>query len=166
MILATDVHYKSGGGAVAAGVVFASWESGIPEDIVLKSIPRVEPYEPGQFFRRELPCLLEIIQAIPCRLSSVVIDGYVTLGDSGRPGLGIYLFEALGGSPPVIGVAKAPFRDTPEECRVYRGGSRNPLYVTSAGMPLEEAKRNIQSMHGQYRIPTTLREADRACRIF
>ncbi len=149
---------------MAAGVVFASWESGIAEDIVLKSISRVEPYEPSQFFKRELPCLLEMIQSIPYRLSAVVIDGYVTLGDSGRPGLGIYLFEALGGFPPVIGVAKAPFRDTPEECRVYRGGSRNPLYVTSAGMPLEEAKRNIQSMHGQYRIPAMLKQADRACR--
>jgi deoxyribonuclease V len=54
--------------------------------------------------------------------------------------MGRHLYETIGKGVPVIGVAKRAFRDTPDECRVFRGNSKTPLYVTSAGMPLSRVR--------------------------
>ena len=65
----------------------------------------------------------------------------------------------------VIGVAKRRFAAAPEETKIYRGKSRTPLYVTSAGIPLAKAKACIAAMHGPYRIPTLLKRADQVARM-
>lgn len=44
--------------------------------------------------------------------------------------------------------------------KVYRGNSRVPLYITAAGMDTDEAATQIAKMHGAYRIPTLLKQAD------
>ncbi len=57
MIGCVDVDYRDLS-AVAACVCFEHWTDGRP---VLESaieIRDVEPYAPGQFYRRELPCIL------------------------------------------------------------------------------------------------------------
>ena len=62
----------------------------------------------------------------------------------------------------MIGVAKTDYH-TISRCKasILRGASRKPLFVTAAGIPLDQAAENIKSMHGQYRIPTLLKELDR-----
>ena len=94
----------------------------------------------------------------------IVVDGFVYLDGVERPGLGKYLYDALEGRIGVIGVAKKPFRGIPSRFGIYRGKSKKPLFVTSAGLDVSTAKKFIQAMHGQFRLPTLLREVDRACR--
>jgi len=48
--------------------------------------------------------------------------------------------------------------------KIFRGGSRRPLYVNSVGIDLEEAKQKIIAMHGDFRVPTLLKLADRESR--
>ena len=153
MKLAMDVHYRRDGTAAAAGVLFPEWES-----------DEVAPYEPGSFYRRELPCLMQVLEDVAEDLEAIVIDGYVVLGKSKKPGLGMHLYESLKKKTPIIGVAKTEFEGTPEACRVYRGRSGKPLFVTSAGMALAEARSCVENMHGENRIPTLLKRVDQWCR--
>src|SRR5262249_645622 len=125
---------------------------------------QVAPYEPGKFYRRELPCLLAVLRKVADPIEAIVIDGYVWLADEQSPGLGGHLFQALGSATPVIGVAKPCFRSARAARPVVRGNSRRPLWVTAAGMDLETASRHVQDLHGPYRLPTLLKRVDRLCR--
>ncbi|QDT42027.1 Endonuclease V [Gimesia alba] len=164
MNLVLDVHYRDDDSAKVAGILFQEWESDCLETTLVKQIPQVAPYEPGSFFKRELPCLLDLIHDIDRPLDVIVIDGFVTLGQDQSPGLGAHLYHQLNEQIPVIGVAKSRFANTPDETCIYRGTSQNPLYVTSLGIPLTEAKRKITAMHGEFRIPTLLKRVDQLCR--
>jgi deoxyribonuclease V len=164
MLVAVDTDYRHDGSAVAAGVLFADWASPVIEGTVIRHIPHAEPYRPGSFFERELPCILAVLDDLPWRPSAILIDGHVVLDSTGRPGLGAHLFAALNGGIPVIGVAKTRFADTPVEAEIRRGNSIRPLYVTSIGMSADAARQCVRSMHGAYRIPTVLAAVDRACR--
>lgn len=162
--LAVDVHYRDDGSAVAAGILFPDWETDeIAREIVV-AIPSVRAYVPGRFFERELPCILALVEPLDTGPSTIVIDGYVTLGPDERHGLGAHLFEALDRKTSIIGVAKNRFRDTPASAELLRGRSARPLYVTSAGIAPDDAKRLVGSMHGTGRIPSVLAAADRLSR--
>lgn len=163
-LAALDVHYDEDHQlGVAAGVVFADWQDAQPLSVHVRQHKGFEPYVPGQFYRRELPCLLPLIDAIheSTTLGVIVVDGHVDL-DSGRPGLGRHLYEALGAEIEIIGVAKNQFRGGPAK-PVYRGQSARPLWITSTGC-VDKAVRAIASMHGPNRLPTLLRRVDRAAR--
>lgn len=162
MLACVDVDYREEG-AVAACVLFRSWSDADSAGERVQAIVRVEPYEPGQFYRRELPCLLSVLGMVAEPLEGVVVDGYVWLADETKPGLGAHLYEVLGRRVPIIGVAKTRFADASAEA-VRRGDSRRPLYVSAAGIDRVTAARHIQSMHGAYRIPTLLRKVDQLCR--
>lgn len=163
MILAVDVHYTESV-AVAAGVCFEHWDDTRPARTCISRFGAVAPYEPGAFYRRELPCLLGLLREHHLRPAIIVVDGHVFLDDEGRPGMGKHLFDALDGHVPVIGVAKTAFVGVGEDHALLRGDSTRPLYVTAAGLPLPVAKSHIQAMHGEHRLPTLLRVVDRACR--
>lgn len=157
-----DVHYDARF-AHACAVVF---ELGPPERVVAEYchvIHDVEDYVPGEFYRRELPCLLAIYGCIKESLDLIFIDGYVWLGD-GRKGLGAYLYGDVPGAIPVIGVAKSPFAGGSGHALVYRGESRKPLYVTSVGIELDEAASTVRNLGGGHRIPEVLKRADRLSR--
>lgn len=161
MIACVDVDYRPHG-AVAACVLFRAWGDADSAEEYVQSIAQVEPYQPGQFFRRELPCLLSVLTTVAEPLEAIVVDGYVWLGEE-KPGLGAHLYESLGRRVPVVGVAKTRFIGAAAGS-VQRGGSRRPLYVSAAGLDPMTAARYIQSMHGAYRIPTLLRRVDQLCR--
>lgn len=162
MIACLDVHYHDPG-ATAAGVWFSDWPDSTSSAEVVLPIAQVEPYQPGQFFRRELPCLLAVLRGGP-PADIVIVDGYVWLEDEGHPGLGAHLFQALREKIPVIGVAKTKFAGAKPVQEIRRGESLNPLYITAAGIELSEAARHIARMHGPHRIPTLLRRVDQLCR--
>jgi len=128
----------------------------------VERITEVEAYQPGQFYRRELPCLLRVLTNVTEPLEAIVIDGYVWLGEN-RPGLGAHLYEALARSVPIIGVAKTHFRGAVAE-EVCRGDSRRPLFISVAGLSAQTAADHIRSMHGPYRLPTMLAKVDHLCR--
>lgn len=161
MIAAFDVHYPSQGPARAAAVLFCAWEAAEPEAILSLPVPEPADYIPGAFYKRELPCLLALLDRFEAPPSVMIIDGYARMGI--RPGLGQHLFEALEGRIPVIGVAKSGFPGATAKT-LFRAGSRRPLNITAAGMPLHAAAGNIARMHGPYRMPTLLRQVDRIAR--
>jgi len=163
MILATDVQYAETT-ALAAGLLFTDWQSDIIENVILKNIDKIEPYQAGAFYKRELPCILALLEDIDIPLDAIVIDGYVTLGEEEKDGLGMHLYKTIGQSTPIIGVAKKAFIGTPESCQILRGKSQNPLYITSVGISLQASKRLILKMHGKNRLPTLLKKVDQLCR--
>ena len=163
MILIVDVAYADSA-AWVAGVLADCWHAAVPVRELLLEAGDVAPYVPGDFYRRELPCILALLEQVPEPLDCIVIDGYVTLGSEHRPGLGMHLWNRLEGRTPVIGVAKTAFHDTPAESRVQRAGSSRMLFVTAAGMPLSAAKAAVEGMHGPFRLPTLLKLVDSLCR--
>ena len=133
MIAALDVCYSETG-ATASGVLFMHWTSEQHARELREFIEQVQPYEPGSFYKRELPCLLKLLEPVKGRVETIIVDGYVWLGPGNSPGLGAHLYEALGKQVPVIGVAKSMFRGATNSEAVLRGRSRRPLHVTAAGM--------------------------------
>lgn len=165
MIVALDVCYRDDGSALAASVSFASWSDGVPMETRLVELGTVAEYEPGDFAKRELPCLMAALEGMELGgFDAVVVDAYVDLDEAGRPGLGRKLFEALGRRVPVVGVAKTRFEGIPEQWGLERGASKNPLYVSAAGMSMRQARSNVRAMHGPHRMPTMLRAVDGLCR--
>lgn len=165
MLIALDAAYDDAANrALAAGVLFQAWSDAEPARIVAAGFAPLAPYEPGAFYKRELPCLLRVLEQVGEPLEAVVVDGYVWLDGRGRPGLGAHLHAAIGGVVPVIGVAKTRFRGDSWSAPVLRGRSLRPLFLTVAGMPVEDAVLALRQMHGVHRVPTLLRLADAATR--
>jgi len=157
MYAAFDVHYLKDGNAKAAAVLFSDYSDMKPAATITQLLPDAAEYIPGQFYRRELPCIVALLQQISEPLDEVVIDGYVMLGD--KPGLGMHLFNHLKGRAPVIGVAKSGFKGA-YAAEVFRGRSERPLYITAVGINLQRASEKISMMHGDFRIPILLKHVD------
>ena len=164
MIAALDVHYRPDGSAKAVCLVFDRFDAPSSSEVFEAMLYHVEDYQPGEFYRRELPCLLEVLKL--CDLESttcLLIDGYVFLDDDGKPGLGWHLYQHFQGKIPVVGVAKTAFHNNQKWVRpVLRGNSRNPLYISSAGMDADIAAEHIRNMAGPYRMPDLLQMLDGA----
>lgn len=163
MLLAVDVHYGTQL-ATTAGVSFDDWGAAEPLGCFVAEVAQVAAYVPGEFFQRELPCILHLLQETGVQPDCILIDGYVYLDGVSRPGLGKHLFDALGGRTKVVGVAKTAFAGIDAGYQVLRGGSSRPLYVTCIGEELSVAKAGVAAMHGEHRIPTLLRAVDQLCR--
>ncbi len=161
MIVAIDVHYKEDY-AKSVSVEFQDWSDATPSKINITRVDDVEEYIPGQFYKRELPCILSVLKETDLSvIDLVIIDGYVQLSDDGKPGLGVYLYDALNGAIPIIGVAKKKFINNKKHVReVLRGESQNPLYITSVGVDLEWSAKQIGQMAGDYRFPELLKILD------
>jgi deoxyribonuclease V len=158
---AVDVHYPAAGGARAALVLAddATFAGIVAERT--RWLPEVAPYEPGRFFARELPAVHAVL-AGSGELGLVIVDGYVDLDPHGRPGLGAHLHAQL--RIPVVGVAKTVFRTATHAVAVHRGTARRPLYVTAAGVAVDEAAVLVRRMAGAYRLPDALRRVNALAR--
>ena len=157
-----DVYYYEDY-ANACCVVF---QAGPTETVVSeyrKLVSPVEDYKSGEFYRRELLCLLGVYTEIKEILNLLIVDGFVFLQD-GKRGLGAHLYEALGGKIPVTGVAKTHFRNVTQCAEVTRGKSHKPLYVSSIGVDLSYSAEFVKSLKGNHRIPDVLRRVDRLSR--
>ena len=162
MIAALDVQYDNND-AVAGMVVFSTWSDRTPVERIRYEMSDCVPYEPGQFYKRELPVLLQTLKQTGSCLQTVIVDGYVDLG-GGRHGLGRHLFDALNGETSVVGVAKTRFEGNECAIEVFRGASTRPLFVTAAGCTTQEAARRVKAMHGANRMPTLLKMVDSIAR--
>lgn len=168
MLACIDLHYADEA-ARAACLVFSEWGSAeaVAEHVV--DLPVGEPYVPGEFFRRELPGALRVLTEVAVPLDLVIVDGYVWLSGEEqdaerRRGLGAHLWESLEKRVAVVGVAKNPFHGAEFAAHVLRGESKQPLYITSAGIARDEAAAQVRAMHGGFRLPTLLKRVDRLAR--
>ncbi|WP_299332908.1 endonuclease V [uncultured Psychroserpens sp.] len=161
MYLALDVHYKTNY-AKSVGLTFLTKKDEIPQERYVAIIKDVAPYQPGEFYKRELPCLLEIITKIDLdQIDAILVDGHVYVDNDGHYGLGGYLYEALQNKVPIIGVAKRGFYANSKTVKeVFRGQSKNPLHISAIGIDLKSAAQFIHDMHGNHRHPTLLKALD------
>ena len=112
-----DVYYYEEY-AKASGIVFQKDQE---EKVIAEYnelIYNISEYIPGQFYKRELPCLLALLEKVKENIDFIIVDSFVWLDDS-KKGLGGYLHEAMECRTPVIGVAKT-----------FYAGSRNMLKFT------------------------------------
>lgn len=162
MILAFDVYYVNAD-ATTSCVCFDDWTDSVSTQDFVEITHNVAPYESGKFYKRELPCITSLLKKHNLQPEIIVIDGYVWL-DENKIGLGGHLYNELGGNIPVIGAAKSRFALHSKVKEVFRGTSKNPIYVTAIGIDLDEAADNIEKMDGAFREPILLKRADQLCR--
>lgn len=160
MILAIDVHYRDDT-AYCVGVLF-EWSDTAARQVLKTVRTPIEEYVPGEFYRRELPCLLDIIACTDqTALEAVIVDAHVYLDNQLTHGLGARLWEALDRKIPVIGLAKTAFHKNDQTTiPILRGASQQSLYVSAIGMDAGDAAAHIRAMSGLYRIPDILKKLD------
>ena len=165
MILALDTYYFEDH-AKTVGLEFTNWTDSIETNIYIETLENVEEYTSGEFYKRELPCILSLMKRYDLKgYEAIIVDGYVYLDDAGKFGLGGYLYERLNQEIPIIGVAKTNFFTINKNKKpLLRGGSKKPLFITSIGMDINDATERIRMMDGAFRIPTLLKKLDRLTR--
>lgn len=161
MIVAFDTYYFENR-AKTIGVSFNKWGDEIPFKIYTETIEGIEDYEPGSFYKREMPCILSLLKKINIdEIELIIVDGYVILNDDGKYGLGGHLYDKLNKQIPIIGVAKSGYAFNNLNSRaLLRGESKKPLYISAIGIELNLAYEYIKSMYGSYRVPTLLQIMD------
>lgn len=161
-ILAIDVKYYDKEYKIC-GVLFHKWEDKEPDKILtLKVHKSPNEYIPGQFYKRELPAIMEFLNHYKLHPNWLIVDGFSLLKDNNgnyKDGLGNYVQHELIENnylTNVIGIAKSNFCKTNEvSYSIYRGNSKNPIYVQGTGYP-----EDIKNMYGSYRIPEMLKICD------
>jgi deoxyribonuclease V len=81
---AVDVYYPPSGGARAALVVATDPAFATVVDKRVAWLAQVALYEPGAFFRRELPATRAVLDSVKGDLDLLIVDGYVDLDPAGR----------------------------------------------------------------------------------
>jgi deoxyribonuclease V len=165
--IAIDASYKEDS-AYTVGVIFSSWDDTEPEKIIDCTVKNPGPYIPGEFYKRELKCILELLKLINLEdFDTIIVDGFIWIKKDGEltEGLGARLWQELNNSDlSIIGVAKSPFSDCSEySCSVYRGTGITPLYVQGVGKKMDNKKAGniIKNMGGQYKLPDILKTLDK-----
>lgn len=164
-IIALDAQHYDDGTAGVGMLGFHRWNDAKPAWEITATASHCGEYEPGAFYKRELPALSQALAQCPVAPDIIVVDAYVFLDEHGREGLGHKLWELLERKVPVVGVAKTKFISAPGVWEIFRGSSKTPLYVTAVGYGLEQAKQDVLSMHGAHRMPTLLKRVDQLARV-
>lgn len=165
MIYAFDTFYYEDF-AKTVCIAFENWTSEMESFIYSENTEISSEYESGAFYKRELPCILSLLTKIDLKEGDlIIVDGYVTLDNSGKIGLGGYLYEFLNKKYPVIGIAKNGFASEDDLRKtVFRGESKTPLFLTAVGIDTNDIKTKVENMYGAYRIPTLLKKLDQLTR--
>lgn len=178
MILLTDVFYEEEvNTAHIAAIAIDNWTS----STILKTWEIDKSgidceYIPGQFFKREMPCLIELWNTISeeekSQITTIIVDGFYDIWD-GRHGLGHHFHDWLienGYDKEVVGIAKSPCRETNKfTLPVYRteeskkSKCRSALWVNGSNMD-NDYQAKVLSMHGEYRLPTMVKAVDKLSR--
>lgn len=162
MIVAFDTYYFDNK-AKTVCIFFPSWEEEDNYEVIEETLEGIQDYQSGEFYKRELPCILSLYKKIPQGdVDTIIVDGYVYLDDNFKFGLGAHLYKTLGEKIAVIGVAKSNFSTLLQNKQeLLRGKSLKPLFISAIGIDLEKATSFIKSMKGEYRIPTLLKTLDK-----
>lgn len=156
-----DVYYY-GNYARACCIVFSNSEEEIISEYI-SDIEGIEEYISGKFYKRELPCILKVIEKVEENIDIIITDSFIWV-DGYKKGLGAYLFESINHKIPIIGVAKSYLKGSTAYLKIYRGKSYNPLYVSAIGIDLNYAAKLIKSLKGDFRIPDILKKVDKLSR--
>ncbi|MEO7213763.1 endonuclease V [Mucilaginibacter sp.] len=161
MLLAFDSYYYADK-AKTVCFIFDEWTSVEPKDVIIEITNSEAGYQSGEFYKRELPCILNALKRVDLNdIDAIIIDGFVVLDDFGKLGLGGHLYEERNRSIPVIGIAKNDYKSLIDNKRAeLRGKSTKPLYITALGINIDEAAAYVKMMSGEYRIPTLLKQLD------
>jgi deoxyribonuclease V len=161
MIVAIDVHYRADGAKIVC-LELDNWTDNVSSKTHIVYKRDIADYESGAFYKRELPCIIEIMQYVDLEMvECIIVDSYVYLDNDDKKGLGYYVYAHFEGKIPVVGVAKTSFHDNTKNVRpILRGSSLVPLYVTSIGIDVDIAAKHVQSMAGEFRMPTLLKLLD------
>jgi len=165
MIYAFDTYYFDQHARTVC-LAFEDWAAEQESAVYTTELEVPSEYESGAFYKRELPCILDAISKIKMAPDAlIIVDGFVSLDDEGKKGLGSYLFDSLEGKYPVIGIAKNGYAAFDSKRReVYRGASKKPLYLTAISANVDQITEEVKAMHGEYRIPTLLKRLDQLTR--
>ena len=79
--IAIDTYYYSDTEAKTVGVIFNNWEDTEPSQILEAWTYEFGPYIPGEFYKRELPCMLDLLKKVPDLkdYDAIIIDGLAHL---------------------------------------------------------------------------------------
>lgn len=167
--LILDVCYQNIDDKVQAKVAGIRF-TGIENHIILNEysiiVDDVDSYQSGKFYKREMPCLMALIEKIKDPFDVIIIDGYVYLDGVEKWGLGRYLYNNLPVKKPIIGIAKNHFYGISQDYAVYRGKSKNPLYVTCMDFNIFIAKNLVKNLQGYYRMPDIVQNTDKLSREY
>lgn len=161
MILCFDTYYFDNK-AKTVCLAFEEWTTKDDFTVYSEVMEGIEEYIPGEFYKRELPCILSLLKKIKYeKIEVIIVDGFVYLDDNHKLGLGGHLYNYLEEKIPIVGVAKSNFASI-TNCKreLRRGKSSNPLFITAVGIDIDEAVRLINNMAGDFRIPTLLKHLD------
>lgn len=161
--IAIDTYYRSEQEAYTVGIIFEEWDDKKPLSIVDDVNETFDRYIPGEFYKRELPCILRILNKINIlEFDSIILDGYIDLKDNEgniKPGLGRRLCSKINihDDLDIIGIAKSLYCRTDEISYKLVRNSSKALYCQSLrGNSLDFLK----YLDGDYRIPTLLKLLD------
>ena len=101
MKLVVDVQYSENS-ALTGGILFNTWNSSVISQKLLSQENSIQEYEPGKFYKRELPCIINLLKKHNLNPEIIIIDGYVFLDGAKDAGLGKYLYNALNNNIPII----------------------------------------------------------------
>lgn len=88
MILAFDTYYFENQEKTVC-IQFDNWKSKESTKIYEETLTGVSDYIPGEFYKRELPCILSLLKKINLdNCNAIIIDGFVFLDDNKKLGLG------------------------------------------------------------------------------
>ncbi|WP_458232853.1 endonuclease V [Roseateles sp. P5_E8] len=160
MKLIVAVHFD-GAQANAAAVAFDAWDAAEATKTYVSHIAHVEKTVRGELDLRELPCVMQLLREHSLEPELILVEGFVHLDADETPGLGQYLYQALGERVPVIGVSKKSQPGLSAQFEVMREEETPPLLVTCAGMDIGAAKARLRAMHGRKRVPTLMKLAAR-----
>lgn len=105
MLAAVDAQCAGAKAAVAC-ITFSDWSAPASHSEHATLVHSIAPYAPGEFWLRELPCILKVLEELAEQPNVILIDGYVWLDGNRRKGMGARLYDALEGRSAVVGVAK------------------------------------------------------------
>ena len=75
MIIAIDVHYRTAEAKIVA-VQFENWTDEKPNQVFIEMKTDILDYESGAFYKRELPCVIEIMKKVDINaVTCIVVDG-------------------------------------------------------------------------------------------
>lgn len=164
--LAIDTYYTEEN-AYTVGVFFSKWDDTEPLKIIKRITKPEYPYVPGEFYKRELPCIMNLLGGVDFdSLSTIIVDGFVRIEKNGEmvSGLGEHLYdEVKDWGISVIGVAKSKFDGCENwSIPIIRKAGSKPLYVQGIGRYTDEmAASLIKGMAGPNKLPILLQRLDR-----
>lgn len=156
-----DVYYYKDY-ARACCIVFSKDEEKIMSEYI-EEIKDIKDYVSGQFYKRELPCILRVLEKVKEDIDIIITDSFIWV-DECKKGLGAYLYESINCKTPIIGVAKSYLKDCTAYVEIYRGQSSNPLYISAIGIDLNYSANLISNLKGDFRIPDILKKVDQLSR--